>query len=194
LKELFLDSPSVFSSGTRPTEPCSRKTLCEKGTALIEFAIVAPLLLMFTFAVVDIGNCLLHHEALTLVIREVARQNSWTPRLERGTVIAQDNGSGGMSCSFQREGGGSAASCDVRRKYWRNIVTSWQTLKNYEVKEHLRVVPDTRRIEVHYPDPSDPEGILVDVGITYDALMSFQGYMGFIADRPIRARFRIGKM
>jgi Flp pilus assembly protein TadG len=50
-----------------------RRLTCERGSQLVEFALVAPLLLLVVFGIVDFGFMFREYEALTNAAREGAR-------------------------------------------------------------------------------------------------------------------------
>ena len=65
-----------------------RKLKCERGSATVEFALTAPLLLAVTFGVGDFGVAMYKNEALTNAAREGARYGIvlQTPRRTTGAI------------------------------------------------------------------------------------------------------------
>ncbi|MCP4773420.1 MAG: pilus assembly protein [Planctomycetaceae bacterium] len=47
--------------------------LCRRGTSAVEFAVIAPLMILFTFGLVEVGRLMLVKQTLTHAAREGAR-------------------------------------------------------------------------------------------------------------------------
>ena len=65
-----------------------RKRRCERGSAAVEFALTAPILLAVTFGIGDFGVAMFKNEALTNAAREGARYGIvlQTPRRTTGAI------------------------------------------------------------------------------------------------------------
>lgn len=63
----------------------------EKGTALTEFAIVAPFYVILWCGVVDIGEVCYHHLVLNQMVREAVRLAESIPELESGANYVGEN-------------------------------------------------------------------------------------------------------
>jgi Flp pilus assembly protein TadG len=58
--------------------PLRRFRRSERGAAAVEFAVVAPVLLLFIFAIIDFGRFLATHNRLVSAVREGARAGAAT--------------------------------------------------------------------------------------------------------------------
>ena len=56
----------------------------QKGASMLEFSLIAPLLMVFIVNVLDLGQALFIHSTLTQIVREGVRQASIQPGLEVG--------------------------------------------------------------------------------------------------------------
>jgi Flp pilus assembly protein TadG len=56
-------------TGIRPHRSCSR----ERGVAMVEFTIVAPLLLLLIFGVTEVGRAIIQYNAVTKSVRDGVR-------------------------------------------------------------------------------------------------------------------------
>ena len=64
-------SPGGSSPGRPPRRAAGHR---RRGATLVEFAIVAPLLLLFIFAVIEFGRMVMVHQIITNAAREGARR------------------------------------------------------------------------------------------------------------------------
>ena len=63
---------------------CSTRNPARRGSAVVEFAIVAPLLFVFIFGIIEFGRMLMVHQVITNAAREASRH---------GVTSGADNGS-----------------------------------------------------------------------------------------------------
>jgi TadE-like protein len=61
------------SPAVRPPHRVGRKTNFQKSQALIEFALVSPVLLLLLFGIIDIGRAIFYYDTLNHAAREGAR-------------------------------------------------------------------------------------------------------------------------
>jgi hypothetical protein len=62
-----------------PSHPLNRLRRCERGAVMVEFVVTLPFLLLFLFAVVEMGRALWYHHIITNAVREGVRYQSRLP-------------------------------------------------------------------------------------------------------------------
>lgn len=89
------------------------RTLNDKGTALIEFALVVPLLLMLLFGIIEFGMMVYNQQVITNASREAARAGivSASPRKTPSEITSiADNYCNGRLVTF---GEANTPGCDI---------------------------------------------------------------------------------
>lgn len=82
-RKVKIQIPRCTSGGVR-----SRSHLPRKGSALVEFALVAPLMILFTLGIIEMGRMTMVKQVLTNVSREGARMAT-LPSATNASVQAQ---------------------------------------------------------------------------------------------------------
>lgn len=159
----------------------------DSGAAIIEFAIIVPLILFFIVEIVDLGNVLYNHSALTIAAREVGRLASVTSGLESGifTLVVNVNGTSPatqVSCSGTTGGSFSPAACSgmrIRNQLAAEITTA---IDEWADREKIAIQNDTVTVELQHDIGGGmlADDVQVNVSIIYD---------GFF---PPFANFRVG--
>ena len=168
-----------------------RESRTERGTAIVEAVIIFPLIVFLIVMIIDLSNALFHHEVLTQIAREATRKASMIPRLEMGTVRVVDNGGGSYTCQTQPFGGGAVwSACSNSARNTILLDNVWDILRDWELKEQLRVIDGTREIILDRYDEAEPGGatgrrVRARIAFTYDAFFNSGGVFGVLGDRHI---------
>lgn len=78
---------------------CRKNNIAQEGTAILEFAIILPFLLLIVFGIIEFGLMFYNQQVITNASREGARAgivaptNSTTPRLPAAGMTCAPNGS-----------------------------------------------------------------------------------------------------
>jgi Flp pilus assembly protein TadG len=108
---MFMSKSQRSSSSAVVTASRTRRGLCrllgsERGTAVVEFALVAPILFLLVFGILDFGRALNYYNDITQLAGQGARAAAVT-RNPDGTAIAATSGTvdnadcGGKAYSIQ---------------------------------------------------------------------------------------------
>jgi hypothetical protein len=191
-----------------------RQKAAQSGNAMLEFILVAPILLACAINVYDLGSALWHHSSLTQVVREIARDASGEPGLEENAVVstlAESDLVGLPSCGLEYINGvwinpiawtpGNLCSVSAAGPVtYRLLQHNYNVLRLWEREEMLSLVDLKRGIEFYAPPPAAaglPRNITVTIRVSYAGL--FQGQLsGFVTyffpfgDFPIATAHTIG--
>ncbi len=153
------------------------------GVALLEFVIVAPLILFLCVMTYDVGQLLGHHFAATQVAREGVRRAVATPGLLKGRYRLSQSG-GMLVCQYKSTPSSSPQACSASLPGAGLLELVFRIYANLERQNQLSVVPNTREIllDYGYPDPA--------VGtITVRMGFSYAGYSPLFQITPIGSSF-----
>lgn len=149
-----------------------------RGVAIVELAMIAPIILIFCIGILDVGSLLFYHARLTQMTREGVRLAAGAPALETGRCLFDEAAVPQCQCSRQGAasvacGSGAFPNQEALLTRIRNFVIGWQN------RESMSFVPNSRRFAVAFQerfdpaDPSlktlDPDEVGVEIGARYQA-------------------------
>ncbi len=154
-----------------------------KGTALIEFAIAAPTLLIILAGIFDISFLLLNFVMLEQAVREGVRTASRLPLISSGTAAANLDSDATLvaTCSA---GAGDPGQCAHVLMQWRiRHIAEVQNLRSVSTAE------TEMNIVTEYIPIAGPTSIASDDDDTVSATLTAT-YEGLFADYPMTVTYR----
>ena len=142
----------------------------QDGVAMIEFAIIAPILIAFCLSTYDLGRALTHHLTAVQIAREGVRKAIATPGLEKGRYTLSESG-GLTSCSAASPSQTSPSGCSSSPNQSQLLTSIYRTQLSLENQEGSAITPGSRVITVEYGvAPSATTTVTVRVGFAYQGM------------------------